>query len=301
MDDPSLPSSRFDRTSEVGLPAVIGVLISAGVTFAAPDRIFGLAVGASFGILTGLLLHLRARESRSLSAFEELRVPLSLAPVPKLQHLHQQLGRSVVRIAGRLDPAFQNLATERLERTARDLETLAGGVVTFLTTETWRVAYENLLRSPGLYTYRSVAWVRSPDYWQDEPARKSLALNYELHDEGRLRIERIVIIADDLWPPEDRFPEDDLLRWIDEQHRHAIWICLVRESNLAGEADLPADFGLYGYRAVGTHELNDAARTVRFLLSFDDGDIQATEERWQRLTVYATPYGDLLDQRANNA
>ena len=301
MDEPSQRADDTYRTTEYGLPAVAGLAIASSVTATAAAPLFGFAVGTALGIIVALLLHLRVRHSKSLAAFEELRVPLSLASVPKLQHLHAQFGRSIVRIAGRLDPAFRNLATERLERIARDLEGLAGGVITFQTTETWRVAYESLLRSPGLYTYRSVSWVRSPDYWQDEPGRKSLALNYELHDEGRLRVERIVILSEELWPPEDRFPRDDLLHWIDEQHRHAIWICLVRESALAGEPDLPADFGLYGNRAVGLHELNDSAKTVRFSLSFDEGDMQAAEDRWQRLRVYAISYGELLDQTASDA
>ncbi|MBA3312157.1 MAG: hypothetical protein M3552_01850 [Planctomycetota bacterium] len=200
MDEPLPPAARPDRIPEFGLLVLTGFTIAGGVTAAASDRLFGFAVGISLGFVTALLLHLLRRESRSLAAFEELRVPLSLASVPKLLRLHKQLGRSVVRIADRLDPTFRELATERLERTARELETLAGGGVAFQSTETWRVAYENLLRSPGLYTYRSVSWVRTRDYWQDEPGQKSLALNYELHDTGQLRVEQIVILSDDLWP-----------------------------------------------------------------------------------------------------
>ena len=33
--------------------------------------------------------------------------------------------------------------------------------------------------------------------------------------------------------------------------------------------DLLADFGIYGDRAVGTQELDEQSRTVRFTLSFD--------------------------------
>lgn len=301
MEEASPSPARTGRAVEFAPPALLGLAVAAAVTATATDRLFGLTIGTSLGVIAALLLHLRTRESSELKAFDELRVPLSLASVPKLQRLHSQLGGSLVRIAGRLDPVFRELAIERLERVARELESLADGVITFQTTETWRVAYEKLLRSPGLYTYRSVAWVRSPDYWRDEPAKKSLALNYELHDEGRLRVERIVILSEELWPSEDRFPRDELLHWIDEQHRHAIWICLVREADLAGESDLPADFGIYGNRAVGHHELNDAARTVRFSLSFDDGDVLAAEDRWRRLTVYSTPYGELLDQTTSDA
>ncbi|MDQ3332947.1 MAG: hypothetical protein M3552_20235 [Planctomycetota bacterium] len=301
MQQPSPNAGAAARIAEFGLPALTGVVIAATVAVTASDRLFGLAVGSALGLIVGLLLHLRERGTRSLAAFEELRIPLALASVPRLQRLHAQFGLGFVRIAARLDPAYRELATERLDRLSREVETLAAGVIPFQTTETWRVAYEGLLRSPGLYSYRSVAWVRTADYWQDEPGRKSLALNYELHDEGRLRVERIVILSDELWPVEDRFPCDELLRWIDEQHRHAIWICLVRESALVGEPDLPADFGIYGGRAVGSHELDEAARTLRFSLSFDPADVQAAEDRWRRLTVYATSYGKLLDQATPDA
>jgi hypothetical protein len=62
-------------------------------------------------------------------------------------------------------------------------------------TETWRLGYEQLLRSPGLHRYRSVSLVESAAYWQDVPGRQSMRLNFEMQDSGRLSIERTVIIA----------------------------------------------------------------------------------------------------------
>ena len=48
-----------------------------------------------------------------------------------------------------------------------------------------------------------MAWVKNANYWQDEPGRKSMAVNFELNDAEQLNIERIAIIADELWPVDD--------------------------------------------------------------------------------------------------
>ena len=64
-------------------------------------------------------------------------------------------------------------------------------------------------------------------YWQDEPGKQSLQLNFEMMDEGTLNIERIVIIADDLWPTDERFPVEPIREWIESQHNHGLWIKLA--------------------------------------------------------------------------
>ena len=122
-----------------------------------------------------------------------------------------------------------------------------------------------------------------------------MRLNYELHDGGRLNIERIAILADEVWPEDEPLPKSPISEWIHEQHSHGIWTKLVRESALKSEPDLLVDMGIYGSRAVGTQELDDRCRTVRFTLTFDFEAVAAAEERWRRLSVYATSYRDLLD------
>ena len=67
----------------------------------------------------------------------------------------------------------------------------------------------------------------------------------------------------------------------------------MRESELAGEPDLLADFGLYGDRATGIQELDEQSRTQRFVLRFDPRDLKLARDRWERLSLYATPYADL--------
>jgi hypothetical protein len=112
-----------------------------------------------------------------------------------------------------------------------------------------------------------------------------------------LSIERTAIIADHLWPESSLFPVEPLHSWLDEQHRHGIWIRLVRESDLGDDLDLAADIGIYGYRAVGSQIADASGRTTRFVLSFDYEKVKAAEAQWSRLAVYAISYRELLDQQ----
>ncbi len=208
----------------------------------------------------------------------------------------RQLTDSLLRISRNRDPLFRELALEHLDELVRRGEVIAGGTFIFEGTETWRIIYERLLRSPGLHLYRSVAWVKNANYWQDEPGRKSMAINFELHAGEQLNIERIAIIADELWPAGEVWPDEILRQWLHAQHVRGIWIRFVRQSALMQEPDLMADIGIYGSRALGTQELDDNCRTVRFTMTFDFASVVAAEERWKRLAVYAESFAGYLDR-----
>ena len=169
--------------------------------------------------------------------------------------------------------------------------------VEFSSTESWRVAYEEILRSPGLHLYRSVAHIESAHYWQDGPGQQSTQLNFELHDDGVVSIERTAIIADHLWPESDLFPCEPLHSWLEQHHRYGIWLRLVRESALENDLELCCDYGIYGSRAVGMQIADPSGRTIRFVLDFNTEKVQQVEASWSRLAVYATPYRDLLDRQ----
>lgn len=132
-------------------------------------------------------------------------------------------------------------------------------------------------------------------YWQDEPGRRSLKVNIELHEKEQISIERIVIVKDSDWLNDAVLPTERIRQWIHQQHVVGIWIALVRESQLANEPALLADFGIYGSRAVGTQQVDAHGRTVSFRLQFDYSAVEEAEGRWKRLQVYATSYGNLLD------
>ena len=191
---------------------------------------------------------------------------------------------------------LRQFALLKLTSLSEQVRQMARGTVVFTSTETWRTVYEQLLESTGLQFYQSVAWVKTRDYWQDRPGRQSMRLNYELVRRD-LRIERIVILRGDLWPEGDVAARAGTIRpWLDEQNDHGIWVSLVRESEIAAEPDLLADFGIYGDRAIGVQELDELSRTLRFILHFDAQSLHLARDRWERLSLYAIPYADLLDQ-----
>ena len=223
--------------------------------------------------------------------------PLLLAREPELFDIYEELSQSLLRIGWRKDPIFREVALKRLAKVVEEAIQVSRGEVVFEGTETWRIVYEDLLRSRGLYQYRSVSWVTTEEYWQDAPGQQSIQLNAELHENGQLGVERIVVVADKFWPAGDILPSVRIQQWIHLQHIHGIWVQLVRESQLSGESDLVADFGIYGARAVGYQTVDEHGRTIRFSLRFTIDEIERAEERWQRLQVYSTSYADLLDRK----
>ncbi|APZ96373.1 hypothetical protein [Fuerstiella marisgermanici] len=213
---------------------------------------------------------------------------LQLATDDGLQNVHQQMITELIRVGECSDPLFRGLADEQLQRAVHNLQTLGRLTVEYDSTEAWRVAYEQLLRSPGLYQYRSVSHVETQNYWQDGPARQSTLLNMELQQSGMVIIERIVIVASHLWPKDADVPEEPLHSWIDEQARAGIQIRLVRERDLADERELVNDFGIYGSRAVGLQRVDAAGRTSQFRLSFNFEDVCRAERCWQQLLLHTS-------------
>lgn len=249
------------------------------------------------GILIAIVLAMlvaRAGDSRSEHP-EAFRDPLLLAKDEDFFELYRHATGALKTISLNKDPIYRNLAIHRSTELAGQLSAMAEGQFMFLGTETWRMVYAQLLRSPGLHLYRSVAYVKTATYWQDQPGRHSMQINLQMIDKEQLSIERIAIIPEHLWPTGERVPVEPVNGWICEQHTHGVTIKLVRQSTLANEPDLVVDLGIYGNRAVGIQELDDQGRTVRFTLSFDFVDVLAAEQRWERLSVYATPYRELLE------
>lgn len=210
--------------------------------------------------------------------------------------LFETIAGTLLRTSHQSDPIFRKTAIEQFNGFARQFDVIAGGTIEFPGTETWRIVYEQLLRSPGLHSYRSVSWVRNEDYWQDGPGRQTLRLNAELQADQRISIQRIVILADSLWPTDRELPSERIRQWLHEQHTEGIWIGLIRESMLKKERVLLQDMGIYGSRAVGFQEFDEASQPTRFVIKFDFNEVTNAEDRWKRLRVYSTSYQDFLDQ-----
>jgi hypothetical protein len=279
--------------------ALLGSLVMALVSALAPLPAQVAVLGAFVSILGGLFLSYLdqedERERRRDAIVERLSVPLALAPDHELYERYHAICRGLTELARQADPIIREMAALKLASLTGEIEALAGGTVVFAGTEAWRTVYEQLLRSRELREYRSVAWVRTRDYWQDQPGRQSMNANFEaVH--RRVFVERIIILRDDLWPREHLLPADAILPWVQAQHDHGVRVQLVRESDLAAEPDLLVDMGIYGDRAVGVQELDERGRTLRFTLTFDGEAVRLAEDRWQRLLLYATPFRGLLDQ-----
>ena len=278
--------------------ALIGSLVMALVSAFAPLAVQVAVLGAFVSMLGGLFLnYLEQEETRDrfrAQAIEHLAVPLALAAEDDLYPHYLAYCRALTALAVQSDPVLREIAALKLASVNAQIGTLAAGTVVFAGTETWRAVYEQLLTSDTVREYRSVAWVRSAEYWKDASGRQSMRANFEAAHRGTL-VERIVILPDALWPDDHGLPTEVIRPWLQEQHDHGLHLELVRESALTSESDLLADFGIYGARAVGTQELDEKARTVRFVLTFERQAVHLAEDRWRRLSVFAVPYQSLLD------
>ena len=257
--------------------------------------IVGLIVSVLLGL--GIFLVMYRLIKHQYTKIDALEFLLTLSRDEEVSAVHKQISRYLVAATKRKDTIFRQLLLQRLHTLADDIRSLGNGRIEFTSTESWRVFYEQILRSPGKHLYRSVSLIQTQDYWQDGVGRNSTDLNLELHDAGTLSVERIAIISDHLWNSDELFPVRSIHEWLEEQHRYGIWLTLVKESQLQGEQELIADFGIYGNRAVGRQIADAGGRTTRFTLSFDNADIEKADSIWKRLNVFSVSYSELLDQQ----
>ncbi len=278
--------------------AAAGLLLMLSLTLFAPAAAQFLFIGTLLSIVVSVAIpaYFRQMQQSPTEQPDVIYTALRLASDRDLSANYADIGESLVAAAQHNDPIYRQETLKRIDRLAEELRPIGEGKIYFEDGQRWRLAYEELLRSSGLHTYRSVSVVDSESYWQNEPGRRSMQLNYELQARGTLTIERVVIVDDRFWPANQDLPSEPLLKWIDDQHRHGIWLMLTRSSCVIGEPDLHVDFGIYGNRAVGTEEVDSSSRMPRFCLSFDFGDVQKAEDRWNRLQAYCVSYRDLLDR-----
>lgn len=293
---------RLDQKVVLGMlrpsqaAAVLAGVTAMLATFSTPSALVvfvGFQVSGLIALMLVTLQALRANDTQP----RQLQTLMTLSRDPEISAAHDLIAQGLEQIAEQRDPIYRRLALQRIQAMADRCTLIGKKAIEFPSTESWRVVYEELLRCPGLRLYRSVAYIESAHYWQDGPGQQSTRLNLELHSAGVVSIERTAIVADHLWPDSSLFPIEPLHEWLEQQHRHGIWIRLVRESALGNDTDLLTDFGIYGNRAVGMQLADPAGRTIRFVLSFDFEKVLQAETQWSRLAVYATSYKDLLDQQ----
>lgn len=278
--------------------AVAGLLLVLTLTLFAPASAQFLFIGTLLSVVVAVAIpaYIRQMQQLQIQQPDVIHTALRLASDPDFSANYWEIGKSLVASSRHNDPIYRQETLKRIERLNKELKPISEGNVIYEDGERWRLAYEKLLRSPGLHTYRSVAIVNSPAYWQNDAARQSMKLNFELQAGGTLSIERIVVIDDLLWPANQDLPDEQILTWIDDQHRHGIWLRLARLSVLVEEPDLAVDVGIYGNRAVGTEEIDQRTKRPVFCLSFDFDDVRKAEDSWDRLSIYSTSYRELLEK-----
>lgn len=286
----ALLTFKFVGTSLVGSLAL--ALVCTFAPLPAQIAILGAYVSALVGLFLSYVEQEDERERRRAELLAQLQVPLALAPHHDLFDQYTAFAHSLTELAGQPDPILHQHALLQLSLIAEQVRSLAAGRIVFSATESWRTIYEQVLRSPNLRFYRSVAWVKSKDYWQDQPGQQTMRLNFELARQG-LTIDRIVILRGELWSTGAAMPTAAVLPWIEGQHTSGIRVWLVREAEIGCEPDLLCDFGIYGERATGVEELDEQARTVRFTLLFDRPSLALANDRWLRLSLYAKPFAEL--------
>src|SRR5947209_4887895 len=262
---PAVLTFRFTATALLG--SLVMALVATFASIPAQIAVLGTLVSILGGLFLSYMDQESDREARRSEAVDRLSVPLALAAQPDLYPHYVGITGSLVALAKTGDPALREIAALKLTSMAAQVREMAEGTVVF-SGEGWRAVYERILGSPDLKRYRSAAWVRSSEYWQDAPGRQSMRVNFDAAARGVL-IERVVILPDALWPKEAVLPAEAIRPWVEEQHNHGLWIMLARESEVAREPDLLCDLGIYGERAVGVQDLDEQARTVRFTLRFD--------------------------------
>jgi hypothetical protein len=221
-------------------------------------------------------------------------LPKSLACDESIFEIFRQHAEALRRVTQIPDPVFRNAALQQLTTIGRSLKDLGAGMLTFENTESWRLIYEQILRSNLVYSYKSVAWVKDELYWQDEPGQKSIRLNQELVSQQQLSMERIFILQDALWPSGTENGDAKVIELLKENTRSRIKVFLIRESALYNDQDLLADFGIYGSHAVGYQVMDGRQRTNRFTIQFNFEAVSVAEQRWQRLLAYAKPFDEIL-------
>ena len=166
-----LLSFRFAGLATAGslAMAVAGIFGSIEVQIG----MLGALISILAGLLSSFLEQAEIREERQLSLLRQLSIPVTLAADPDLYAQYAGYGDALSKLAMQEDPILREIGLLKAASVHQDISFLAEGSVVFSGTESWRTVYEKLLRSDDIHEYQSIAWVRTKDYWQDQPGKQS--------------------------------------------------------------------------------------------------------------------------------
>ena len=250
----ALLSFRFLGTAVVG--SIVMGLVAAFGPLPAQLAVLGVFISILGGLFLGYLGQEEQREQKRAEVIESLSVPLSLASDRDLFRLYQEISRSLTALAKRPDPVLRRIALAKIASVAEQIDGLANGKIVFALTKAWRTVYEELLTSPDIWKYRSLAWVRTPRYWQDEPGKRSMRVNSR-RCSAASSWNASFFCATSCGRANSPCQRRISCSGSRSSINHGVWISLGRESDLGREADLLVDMGIYGDRAVGVQELDE--------------------------------------------
>jgi hypothetical protein len=275
------------RSLEFWVTIIIGGLLL-GFAFVLTDLRVQLAtVGIYVTLLLGLVMATLIRVvSVDVAMSEAYEISQKIAQNPNVKEFYDSTIQPFCEIFAVKDDVFIDLVKSRLNEFRLQLATeFAMGTISFRA-EAWRVPYRNILNQPDMKVYKSVAWVKSEDYWQDQTGKSSIQFNYELIKSGK-EIERIFIVRDSVWN------SSKIRNWIREQKDKGIKIAVAREGLIPVEEDLMYDMGIYGERAVGYQNLDENCRTTSFQLHFNKSRVEKANELFEKLKMHTLTLNEL--------
>jgi hypothetical protein len=244
------------QSLEFWVTIIIGGLVL-GFAFTFADlRMQLAAVGVYVTLLLGLVVAVLIRAvSVDVTMRENQEIGQRIAQNPSVRKFYDETIEPLCRAFEIKDNVFGSLIEEKLTDFQHELSTeLSTGKVSF-PAEAFRVTYTTILSQPDVKEYKSVAWIKSEDYWQDQAGKSSLRFNFDLLQKG-VDIERIFIVRDDVWDSAKiknwiRQQRDYGVKINGEQKENRIRIAVTSESRIPVKENLLEDFGIYGNRAVG--------------------------------------------------
>lgn len=281
-------SSSF-KNIEFWATIVVGGLLLGFALLIGDLKIQVATVGLYVTLLLGLVAaDLRKAESIESSLVDSQDIGLEISKDPDVKEFYDNSVQSLCKVFQIRDSVFLRLVRSRLKEFRLELATeLSMGMISFRA-EAWRVHYQEILGQPDVIEYKSVAFVKSENYWHDETGKYSIQFNYELLKK-RKSIERIFIIRDSVWN------STRIKDWIREQKDKGIVVGVARESRIPPEEDLLYDLGIYGDRAVGYQTMNDDCKTTSFQFHFNKDTIEKTKEQFERLKIHTLLPSELED------
>lgn len=274
-----------------------GLLLGFAFTFA-DLRVQLAAVGVYVTLLLGLVVAVLIRAvSVDVTMRENQEISQRIAQNPNVRKFYDETIEPLCRIFEIKDNVFSSLVEERLADFQHELRTnLSAGKVTF-PAEAFRVTYADILSQPDIKEYKSVAWVKSEDYWQDPAGKSSLRFNLDLLQKG-VDIERIFIVRDDVWDSAKiknwiRQQRDYKVKIDGEQKENKIRIAVTKESLIPVKENLLEDYGIYGNRAMGVQNIDDKSKTTTFDLYFDKAKIAKARRDFEKLKIHTLTSDEL--------